>query len=121
MLLDYDLILDGSKGAFFALVFGCLPTILIVLLGGAIVQGFTTLSDIPGPFLAKFTDYWRFRVVGRRDSHETYLKLHEELGDFVRIGPNCVSVSRPDVIPLIYGINVKAVSMQCRLKKDILY
>ncbi|EGP82950.1 putative P450 monooxygenase [Zymoseptoria tritici IPO323] len=102
------MILTALYGAFEALIYGALPTILIIVVGGSIVLGYTTLSDIPGPFYAKFTDYWRFRVVGKRNSHETYLKLHEEYGDFVRIGPNCVSISRPDVIPLIYGINVKA-------------
>lgn len=64
---------------------------------------------IPGPLLAKFTDLWRFLVVWRRDSHDTYLALHKKHGDFVRVGPNCISVSRPDIINTIYGINVKAI------------
>ncbi|KAK5724962.1 hypothetical protein LTR17_013347 [Elasticomyces elasticus] len=61
--------------------------------------------DIPGPFLAKFTDLYRLIVVWRRDSHDTYLKLHKQYGDLVRIGPNCVSISKPDMISTIYGIS----------------
>lgn len=59
---------------------------------------------IPGPFLAKFTDLWRLMAVWRRDSHDTYLALHKQHGDLVRIGPNCISISKPDLIPSIYGI-----------------
>lgn len=66
-------------------------------------------QNIPGPFLAKFTDLWRLLAVWRRDSHETYLQLHKKYGDLVRIGPNCIIVSMPDTINTIYGISVKAI------------
>lgn len=59
---------------------------------------------VPGPTLAAFTDLWRLFTVWSRDSHSTYLKLHKKHGDFVRIGPNCISISKPDLIPVIYGI-----------------
>ncbi|KAK3072404.1 hypothetical protein LTR53_006897, partial [Teratosphaeriaceae sp. CCFEE 6253] len=65
---------------------------------------FAGLKDVPGPFLAKFTDLWRLHVVWRRNSHDTYLKLHKQHGDLVRVGPNCVSISKPDMISTIYGI-----------------
>lgn len=60
--------------------------------------------DIPGPFLAKFTDYWRLRTVRKRNSHDVYLALHKKYGDLVRVGPNCISICKPDMIPTIYGI-----------------
>ncbi|KAM3420810.1 hypothetical protein BST61_g4055 [Cercospora zeina] len=63
---------------------------------------------MPGPLLARFTDLYRLLVVWRRDSHDTYLELHKKHGDLVRIGPNCVSISKPDVVNTIYGISVKA-------------
>ncbi|WPH00939.1 Hypothetical protein R9X50_00377300 [Acrodontium crateriforme] len=62
------------------------------------------LHHIPGPLIAKFTDLWRLLVVRRRDSHDTYLRLHKRYGDLVRIGPNNVSICKPDLIPIIYGI-----------------
>jgi cytochrome P450 len=65
---------------------------------------YARLRDVPGPFIAKFTNLWRLLVVWRRDSHDTYLELHKKHGDLVRIGPNCVSISRPDMIQTIYGI-----------------
>lgn len=60
--------------------------------------------DIPGPFLAKFTDLWRLRVVRQRNSHDVYLAMHKKYGDLVRIGPNCISICKPEMIPTIYGI-----------------
>lgn len=65
---------------------------------------YAKLRDVPGPFIAKFTDLWRLLVVWRRDSHDRYLELHNKYGDLVRIGPNCVSISKPDMIQSIYGI-----------------
>ncbi|KAK3673769.1 hypothetical protein LTR78_006322 [Recurvomyces mirabilis] len=65
---------------------------------------FAKHRDVPGPILAKFTDLWRLLVVWRRDSHDTYLKLHKKHGDLLRIGPNCISICKPDMIPIIYGI-----------------
>lgn len=64
---------------------------------------FHPLSRYPGPFLAKFTDYWRFRDVRSRQSHVTRVALHEKHGSLVRVGPNMLSISDPDYIPKIYG------------------
>ncbi|KUI69397.1 Pisatin demethylase [Cytospora mali] len=61
------------------------------------------LSRYPGPLLAKFTDYWRFRDVRGRQSHLTRVALHEKHGPVVRVGPNTLSISDPAYIPRIYG------------------
>jgi hypothetical protein len=61
------------------------------------------LSRYPGPFLAKFTDYWRFRDVRRRRSHLTMVALHKRHGPVVRTGPNTLSIADPAYIPKIYG------------------
>ncbi|KAF2479962.1 putative P450 monooxygenase [Neohortaea acidophila] len=71
---------------------------------GHLTSTYATHRNIPGPFLAKFTDLWRLYIVWRRDSHDTYLRLHQQYGDLVRIGPNCISISAPDLVPSIYGI-----------------
>jgi len=65
---------------------------------------YSKLREVPGPFAAKFTNLWRLLVVWRRDSHDRYVKLHKKYGDVVRIGPNCISISKPDMISNIYGI-----------------
>ena len=63
------------------------------------------LRDIPGPFLASFTDLWRLvKLNGGRFELENQ-KQHELHGDLVRVGPNCVSVGDPREIKQIYGIS----------------
>jgi len=63
------------------------------------------LNKYPGPVLASLTDWWRFWVVYKRRPDITHYKLHSELGDIVRLGPNCLSFSNPKAIKTIYGLN----------------
>lgn len=79
-------------------------SVLVLLLVYQVTWTFAKLREVPGPFIAKFTDLWRLLIVWQRHSHDRYLKLHQQYGDLVRIGPNTVSVSRPDVIQTIYGV-----------------
>lgn len=62
-------------------------------------------SSVPGPFLAKLSNIWRFVDVARGRPDITLYRLHQEYGDYVRIGPNVVSVSDPEALKIIYGIN----------------
>lgn len=59
----------------------------------------------PGPFLAGFTDLWRFFDAYGRRSEKTFIALHEKYGDVVRIGPNALSFADPKVLKTIYGLN----------------
>jgi cytochrome P450 len=63
------------------------------------------LSHIPGPFLARYTDLWRFyhswRVINEGQDFSGLLT--REYGDVIRIGPNTVAVFDPAAIPTIYG------------------
>ena len=63
------------------------------------------LNRYPGPTLAALTDWWRFFVVYGRRPDLTHLKLHRELGDVVRLGPNNLSFADPAAIKQIYGLN----------------
>lgn len=63
------------------------------------------LRDIPGPFLASFTDLWRLLKLNDGRFELENQKLHDLQGDLVRIGPNCVSVGDPREIRQIYGIS----------------
>lgn len=67
-------------------------------------QNYWRLRHIPGPIVAKFTDLWRLLLVWQGRAELTYVELHEKYGDVVRIGPNCVSISKSDCINDIYGI-----------------
>jgi hypothetical protein len=84
-------------------IYVALATTILLFLS-SIIRSYHRLSQIPGPLLAKFTDLWRLLTVKHGASHDTYVAMHEKYGNLVRIGPNCVSVSGPDTIPMIYGI-----------------
>lgn len=61
------------------------------------------LKDIPGPFLAKFTNIWRFIDHYKATQISTQRRLHETLGPAVRIGPNVVSLSDPTLLKTVYS------------------
>ena len=61
------------------------------------------LKNIPGPFLAKFTNLWRLLSVLTRHSECYERKLHDQHGRAVRWGPNMISLSDPAMINEIYS------------------
>lgn len=60
---------------------------------------------VPGPFLAKISNIWRFFDVANGSAEATLYKLHRKHRDYVRLGPNVVSVWSLDALKIIYGIN----------------
>ncbi|KAK5027200.1 hypothetical protein LTR13_009595 [Exophiala sideris] len=64
------------------------------------------LNSIPGPFLAGFTDIWRFWNTCFANAHDIHIWLHRKTNShFVRLGPRTISVSDTTLIPTIYGTN----------------
>lgn len=61
------------------------------------------LKKIPGPFLAKFSNIWRFFNHYGQTHIETQRKLHDQYGDVVRLGPNTVSIADANLIKTIYN------------------
>lgn len=61
------------------------------------------LKDIPGPFLAKFTNLWRVYDYYHLVSPETQKMLHAKHGIAVRLGPNLVSLNEPSLISIVYN------------------
>ncbi|PWY80340.1 cytochrome P450 [Aspergillus sclerotioniger CBS 115572] len=53
---------------------------------------------IPGPFLAKISNVWRFVDVARGRPEVTLDRLHQEHGEYVRLGPKVVSVANLDAL-----------------------
>ncbi|KAF1956096.1 cytochrome P450 [Byssothecium circinans] len=49
---------------------------------------FHPLRNVPGPFLAKFTELWRTRRYFLGQWHDDIVELHREYGPVVRIAPN---------------------------------
>jgi hypothetical protein len=77
------------------------------------------LKDIPGPWLASVTRYWQFGKTLNGYWHEEIVKLHDKYGrssfpivvkynscirgEVVRIAPNEVSFTTPDVLKKAYA------------------
>ena len=62
------------------------------------------LRHIPGPLLARFSRYFLVREATKGNGHTLYRSLHEKYGKIVRVGPNKLAISDPDMIDAIYGI-----------------
>ncbi|KAF2497376.1 cytochrome P450 [Lophium mytilinum] len=62
------------------------------------------LNDIPGPWLAKYTNLWRLLETKKTGGDADYMhEMHKKYGDVVRVGPHAVNVADPANIPAIYG------------------
>ncbi|KAI8633672.1 cytochrome P450 CYP4/CYP19/CYP26 subfamily [Xylariaceae sp. FL1651] len=62
------------------------------------------LRSFPGPFWARFTNVQRVYWVQSTRSHIIHEEMHKHYGDFVRFGPNMVSISDPSLIPDVYPV-----------------
>lgn len=81
-------------------------TVFVAFLLNLVLKRYRSgLRRIPGPFVATFSNMWRFNVVKKEDMPWTSIRLHEELGPLVRIGPKHVSVASPESVSVIYGSN----------------
>ncbi|KAF2118079.1 cytochrome P450 [Lophiotrema nucula] len=75
------------------------------LVGAAVVLGIvirrrylSSISDLPGPFLASFSVAWQLWRIVKGDIDRQCSKLHEKYGPFVRISHEEVSLCHPDAI-----------------------
>ncbi|KAH8680550.1 cytochrome P450 [Xylariales sp. PMI_506] len=74
-------------------------SILISLCSLAVWRLFLSpIRDIPGPKWASLTRLWHMNEIWGGHQNITILELHKKHGHFVRIGPNEVSVTHPEVI-----------------------
>ncbi|EJT96745.1 cytochrome P450 [Dacryopinax primogenitus] len=72
------------------------------------------LARFPGPRLAALTRAWAFvQAIGGRQVKHVH-ELHKNYGPIVRVGPNDLSLSAPEVIPRLY-------SFKPFLKDPVLY
>ncbi|KGO65675.1 Cytochrome P450 [Penicillium italicum] len=88
-------------------VWSHLPAILVILTFFHFTRNYLKpgVASIPGPLLAKITNLWRFIDVANGRAEVTLYNLHQKHGDYVRLGPNVVSVRNLDALKTIYGIN----------------
>ncbi|KAK1775550.1 cytochrome P450 [Copromyces sp. CBS 386.78] len=81
-----------------------LGVFLLLLLHAATNYFNHGLNKYPGPFLASLTNWWRFFLVSGQKCQETHIKLHSQLGNVVRLGPNCLSFADPQAAKVIYSL-----------------
>lgn len=62
-----------------------------------------SLNKFPGPFGARISRFWLSAQLKDGDAFRKIQKLHEEHGDFVRVGPSELSITHPKAVTAIYG------------------
>lgn len=67
-----------------------------ILIGGVI--NYRKLSQFDGPPLAAFSRLWLFWKVVSKQQRDAQVAAHEKYGDVVRIGPDLLLTSDPDII-----------------------
>lgn len=84
-----------------------IPSILFLIVVAHFTRNYFRpgVYAVPGPFLAKLSNLWRFIDVANGHAEKTLYKLHQQHGDYVRLGPNVVSIRDLDALKTIYGIN----------------
>lgn len=88
------------------------PVSLVGLLPGAVVAGvfayviyqrcFHPLAAYPGPFWASLTDLWQVNEFLSLQQPYNLTELHAKYGEFVRYGPDKLSITAEEVVPLVY-------------------
>lgn len=68
---------------------------------------FSSLRQFPGSFGAKISNFWFFLQLASQDAYKKVIKLHEDYGDFVRIGFNDLSIVHSHAVTAIYGFSSK--------------
>ncbi|OCK73322.1 cytochrome P450 oxidoreductase [Lepidopterella palustris CBS 459.81] len=82
----------------------CLYVLLTVLLLRLIYLRYrNNLNAFPGPVVASVTDLWRLWYSYHNKNGIPMVKLHEEYGPVIRIGPRMLSFSTPEAVRDIYG------------------
>ncbi|KAI0050676.1 high nitrogen upregulated cytochrome P450 monooxygenase 2 [Auriscalpium vulgare] len=61
------------------------------------------LARFPGPLPAKVSKLWMSYICAHGKQHIYYRRLHDQYGDFVRIGPNELSIRNASAISAILG------------------
>ncbi|KAI1332363.1 cytochrome P450 monooxygenase-like protein [Xylariaceae sp. FL0255] len=62
------------------------------------------LNQFPGPFLARLSNFYiTARAMKKLHLFEEIQKLHNEYGDYVRIGPSEISISDPKAVTALYS------------------
>ena len=89
----------------------CIALVIIHL-----IKTYWKLRYFPGPFWARITNIQRVFWVETTRSHEIHTEVHAQYGDYVRMGPNMVSIANPEAIPAVYPIRPGVPKVSINLK-----
>ena len=64
---------------------------------------FHPLNKFPGPFGARISKLWLSARLKDADAYRKVHMLHEQYGDFVRVGSSDLSITHPKAVTAIYG------------------
>ena len=79
---------------------------MILILGATYavyVREYTSLRNVPGPFLASISKIWIFEKQRSCQRQQVDIDLRRKHGPIVRIAPDEVMVSSPKSLRVIYG------------------
>lgn len=62
-----------------------------------------SLRRVPGPFLARFSNFWKLSAAWNQDMPKRNIEAHQKYGPVVRIGHNTVSVSDSSALATVYS------------------
>lgn len=65
---------------------------------------YSQLQHIPGPLIAKFTNFYRFFLARHGRLHLHQDRAHQRYGPAVRFGPNVVCICDPEAIQTIFNL-----------------
>lgn len=66
---------------------------------------FHPYAQFPGPIPAKLSMFWVGSIATGGKKYEYISQLHEQYGDYVRVGPNEVSIRDPAAIQPVMGVH----------------
>ena len=110
------------------LISAALVTVTLLSLYIVYCRFWSPLAGIPGPFTASLSRLWLVQQSRAGSMHRTMIELHRRHGQTVRIGPNEVSVTHPEVIKKVYGmlpfsflqaIALRGLNQKCRSGNEI--
>lgn len=64
---------------------------------------FHRLHRFPGPFMYKTSKLWHVGQLGALDNFRKLDALHKKYGEYVRVGPNEISITDPDAVEAVLG------------------
>ena len=82
--------------------YSCLALLLLYVLWSVISSFTSSLGDVPGPWLARYTRLWLFAAICSRRFDKINIRLHRKYGPIVRVAPNQYSIDDPEAVSTIY-------------------